>query len=215
MDKTAESLHRLFLGLPRYNWETIDQIPFRNGIYIVFEKGESYHGHERIVRVGTHTSSGRLKRRLKDHFVKEDHNGSIFRKNIGKALLNRDSDPYLEIWTVDTSKSKNKGIVDPVKERRIEQRVSEYLRRNFSFCVFNVETKEDRLRFEEAIISTLNGAGDFEASAEWLGNSSPEPIIRNCGMWLKQGLKASPLSDQEMKRLSELVGFSVSHQEAA
>lgn len=82
----CDKLHSLFLSLPRYNWETISNIPFNNGIYIVFEKGECYKGKERIVRVGTHTSDGRLKQRLFDHFLKENKDGSIFRKNIGKAM---------------------------------------------------------------------------------------------------------------------------------
>ena len=75
-------LHELFCAMPRYTWDRIADIPFTNGIYIVFEKGEQYNNMERIVRVGTHTSQDRLKRRLTDHFVNENHDGSIFRKNI-------------------------------------------------------------------------------------------------------------------------------------
>ena len=57
-------IHTLFNSLPRYNWEQISDIPFQNGIYIVFENGERYHGMNRIVRVGTHRSEGRLKQRM-------------------------------------------------------------------------------------------------------------------------------------------------------
>jgi hypothetical protein len=52
----------------------------------------------RIVRVGTHTSPNRLKIRLKDHFWHENKDGSIFRKNIGKAILNQEHNPYLQTW---------------------------------------------------------------------------------------------------------------------
>lgn len=103
-------LHELFCTMPRYTWEQISEIQFTNGIYLVFEKGERYHNMDRIVRVGTHTSADRLKKRLRDHFVKEDHDGSIFRKNIGKAILNAYNDPYLPIWTLDTSRPENKNI---------------------------------------------------------------------------------------------------------
>lgn len=48
------ALHMLFNGLPRFDWTMIDQIPYRNGIYVMFEKGESYHSMDRIVRIGTH-----------------------------------------------------------------------------------------------------------------------------------------------------------------
>ena len=33
-------LHQLLATLPRYTWEEIDEVPFRNGIYLVFEEGE-------------------------------------------------------------------------------------------------------------------------------------------------------------------------------
>lgn len=83
----ADLLHMLFNDLPRLNWEMIDQVPYQNGIYIMFEKGQSYHGMDRIVRVGTHRGQDRLLTRLKDHFIKVDANGSIFRKNIGRVFL--------------------------------------------------------------------------------------------------------------------------------
>ena len=201
----ADQLHKMFSRLPVYNWRTIDDIPIQDGIYIVFEKGEIYKGSARIVRVGTHTSQGRLKQRLKDHFVRENHNGSIFRKNIGKAMLNRERDPYLPIWTLDTSKAPNIGKEDKVKEEEVELRVSAYMQEAFTFCVFKVDAKEERLRYEEAIIATLNQTDDFKASASWLGNSSPEWEIRQSGMWLKQGLDAEPLTDNELFRLSRLV----------
>ena len=205
----AERLHELFSQLPLYSWQTIDSIPFQDGIYIVFEKGETYKGRARIVRVGTHSSQGRLRQRLKDHFVRENHNGSIFRKNIGKALLNRDRDPYLSIWTLDTSKAPNIGKEDTRKEAEVERRVSAYMREAFTFCVFQVESKEERLRLEEAIIATLSQAEDFTASASWLGKSSPEWEIRRSGMWLKQGLDAKALSKAELLRLSQLVAAEI------
>ena len=83
----ADELHQIFNRLPVYSWQTIKDVPFKDGIYIVFEKEETYKGLPRIVRVGTHTSPGRLKQRLRSHFLSEHHNSSIFRKNIGKVLL--------------------------------------------------------------------------------------------------------------------------------
>ena len=32
-------LHQMFAAMPRYSWQDIDKIPFNNGIYIMFEKG--------------------------------------------------------------------------------------------------------------------------------------------------------------------------------
>ena len=112
-------LHQLLATLPRYTWEEIDEVPFRNGIYLVFEEGETYRGMPRIVRVGTHTSPDRLRQRLRDHFVRENHNGSIFRKNIGKALLHQTGDPYLATWSLDTSRPPYKGMEDLHREREV------------------------------------------------------------------------------------------------
>ena len=97
-------LHKLFNVMPRFRWDTISTIDFDSGIYVVFETGETYCGMDRIVRVGTHRSDGRLRARLKDHFYDENKDGSIFRKNIGRAILNKNHSPYLEIWNTDTSK---------------------------------------------------------------------------------------------------------------
>ena len=54
-------LHCLFNHLPRFRWDSIDRVGFDDGIYIIFEDGESYYGMDRIVRVGTHDSDGRLR----------------------------------------------------------------------------------------------------------------------------------------------------------
>ena len=194
-------LHQHLTALPRYTWEEIDEVPFRNGIYLVFEEGETYRGMPRIVRVGTHTSTDRLRQRLKDHFVRENHNGSIFRKNIGKALLNQTGDPYLPTWSLDTSRFPYKGMEDPHREREVEQAVSRYLRTHMTFSAFEVETQEQRLRLEEGIIASLHQTEDFQASSAWLGRFSPEKEIRESGMWLKQGLDGIPLDDEELEAL--------------
>ena len=199
-------LHRLFCAMPRYTWDQISQIPFTNGIYIIFEKGEQYHGMERIVRVGTHTSANRLKARLVDHFVRENHDGSIFRKNVGKAILNAYQDPYLTIWTMDTSKPENRRFLDEEKNADTERRVSKYLRENFTFTVFQVMDKDERLRMEEAIIATLNAETTFIPGSKWPGLYSPEKEIRESGLWLKQGLNGKPMTDSEFERLLVLCG---------
>ena len=97
-------LHRLFNDMPMFCWNMIGKIGFDNGIYIVFEEGETYNNMNRVVRVGTHDKDGRLRKRLKDHYVHANKDGSVFRKNVGKAILNRDHDPYLKIWSMNSSK---------------------------------------------------------------------------------------------------------------
>jgi len=194
-------LHTLFNSLPRYRWDTINSIPFDNGIYILFENGEKYRNTDRIVRVGTHRSNGRLRRRLKDHFISENKDGSIFRKNIGKAILNENNHAYLRVWNVDTSKPENiirlGDNYNPAFQKKVEASVSKYMRENFSFVCFPVTTEQERLRLEEGIIATLNNAPDFSASVNWQGKHSTEFEIVQSGLWLKQGLNGTPLSVNE------------------
>ena len=186
----------------RYDYSTIDEIPFTNGIYIMFEKGESYKGYDRIVRVGTHTSDNRLKKRLKDHFLKENKDGSIFRKNIGKAILNKNRHPYLNVWNLDTKKAADK--YDAEFQYKIENQISTYLKDNITFTCFQVDTKEDRLRLEEGIIALLNSSSSFVSSENWRGRFSPINDISQSGLWLREGLNGKSLTFSEYKKIVAL-----------
>lgn len=183
--------------MPRYTWEQISQIPFTNGIYIIFEKDGQYHGMERVVRVGTHRLPDRLRTRLSDHFVKKDHGGSIFRKNIGKAILNAYWDPYLETWTVDTSKPEKHAYINKKKNADTERRVSKFLRERFSFTVFQMTDKNERLRMKETIIAGMDAESEFMPGSKWSDIYSLEQEIRESGMWLKQGLNGKPITEAE------------------
>ncbi len=199
------TLHELFGTAKRFTYDEINRIPFNNGIYIVFEKGERYNNLERIVRVGTHDSPDRLKTRLKDHFFNENKDGSIFRKNIGKAILNKRHDDYLDTWSLDTSKNENRIFVNIQKQKAVEKEVSDYLRNNFTYTCFEVENKEKRLRLEKAIIATLNLQEDFCPSKEWLGRFSPVERIRESGLWLTIGLDAQKLTSDESRFIKSSV----------
>jgi hypothetical protein len=47
---------------------------------------------------------------------------------------------------------------------------------------------------ERALIGTVASCRNCRPSAQWLGNYSPKPKIRESGLWLVQHLKAAPLS---------------------
>ena len=203
----CKAVHIFFNMMPRMEYQMIDNIPFNNGIYIMFEEGEKFGDLDRIVRVGTHTSEDRLKRRLKDHFISQNKDGSIFRKNVGKALLSKNNDSYLNIWTLDTSNKKHTATIDKKKETEIENVVSDYLHNNISFVCFPIINKEDRLRIEEALISLLNRSDDFHPDNNWLGEFSPVDRIRSSGLWLTQGLEAEPLIADELGLIKDSVRF--------
>lgn len=207
----VNALHMLFNSLPRFNWTMIHEIPYKNGIYIMFENGESYCNMDRIVRVGTHRSQDRLHKRLKDHFVKEDSDSSIFRKNIGRAFLNKIDSPYLQTWEIDMHRSENVQkyghLINEKLEAELESKITQYLRNNISFVCFPVEEKVERLRLEKGIIATLNKHPIFGPSSNWLGLSNPIFEISNSGLWNRQSLDGQPLSDLELERVKCLTRF--------
>jgi hypothetical protein len=140
MSDLCRKLHQLFEQQPHFRFPSFtEQIP-RNGIYMLFERGELAHDTDRIVRVGTHTGNDQLHSRLEQHFLRENKDRSIFRKNIGRALLSRDHDSFLEQWELDltTRAAKNRyaGRIDTQKQKEVERQVTEYIQGNFSFAVF-------------------------------------------------------------------------------
>lgn len=211
------ALHMFFNALPRMDWTMIKNVQYKNGIYIMFEKGQSYLGMDRIVRVGTHRGQDRLKIRLEDHFVKSDSDRSIFRKNIGRALLSKANDTYIKAWELDTTKAEDKvrngHLIDEAKEAEIEKEISSYLKNNISFLCFPVETETERLRLEEGIISLLNKTHNFKPCDNWLGLSSPIKEISNSGLWNKQGLNGEPLNISEFSKIKHLIRFGSTNNE--
>ena len=82
-------LHKIFNSQIRYSFpfKQREKEILQNGIYIIFERGEHFMNFDRIVRVGTHNGDNQLRSRLNQHFVKENKNRSIFRKNIGRMEM--------------------------------------------------------------------------------------------------------------------------------
>lgn len=208
MSHLCAELHHLANELPRFQFPFNDKLIPKNGIYIVFEKNEMGHDADRIVRIGTHTGLNQLRSRLKQHFVQENKDRSIFRKNIGRCILHRTADPYLKVWELDCtsseSKVKHSPLIDSVYQQEIERRVSEYIQQNFSFCVLEVLSKEERLYLESRIVSTVAVCQKCGPSEHWVGMSSPVQKIRNSGLWQVNELYKEPLSSEDKRRLVEL-----------
>ena len=193
MEKTLTlELHELFNSekLTRYSYPFSSKGFPTNGVYIFFEKGETIttpdgRPLDRIVRVGTHEKDDNLYKRLKQHFT-GNITSSIFRKDIGKAL------------------SANKETDKTYKEEEI----SKYMRENLSFVVFEVETEEERLCWEERIVFTLSKAvilGQISPSEDWLGKSSPKEKIRKSGLWQVEGIYIEELDKASINKLMQIV----------
>jgi hypothetical protein len=209
VSQICHRVHELFAQLPKWEFPLdAGRIP-QNGIYILFEKAEFAHEADRIVRIGTHTGNNQLSSRLEQHFVKENKDRSIFRKNIGRAILNRDGDPFLAQWEIDLTtreaKERYAAMVDLRKLQEVEKRVTERIQGNFRFVVFRVDDKVERLRWESRIISTVSQCEECRPSEHWLGLHSPKAKIRESGLWLVNELYKQPFSESGFEALRTAV----------
>lgn len=196
----------------------LEQLP-ENGIYFFYEDRE-FWGHggykPRIVRIGTH-KDGNFRSRIKEHFLLDEsrmnfnatqpapHERSIFRKNIGRALLNKAKDVYLKIWEIDFTIKKNRKIYghlrDIQKEKTIESEVTRILRGKFSFKFIMVAggqmEKMGAKGLEVSLIGTVAQCLLCRPSSNWLGRHSPKKQIKESGLWMVQHLKANRINESD------------------
>ena len=188
----CKRLHELAMRLERHTFPIVEEKIPGNGVYLLFEKWEQSHGMDRIVRVGSHRGEDNLVARLREHFVKPNKDRSIFRKNIGRALLNMNQDPFLRQWDLDLTTREARRqygqLVDTERQRQVESDVTRTIQERFSFVVLPVRDRSERLTLESSIISVVSLCDECRPSGEWLGNSSPEMRVRESGLWQKQGL---------------------------
>lgn len=208
MTATCDRLHRILREREIFRFPFDGSFIPTNGIYVLYESGELGHGGERIVRVGTHTGSGQLRSRLKQHFLNENKDRSIFRKNIGRALLSGEQDPFLKHWELDLTTSVAKTaygeIVDFDKQKAVERRVTDCIQNRFHFVVISVPMKDDRLELEARMISTVFDCPDCRPSQQWLGLHSPKVKIRDSGLWQVNELCGELLSEKHFLMLDQL-----------
>jgi len=87
----------------------------------------------------------------------------------------------------------------------MEERISNYVQINLSFCVFQIDTKDDRLFWESKIVSTLAKASDIKPSDKWLGNYSPKDKIKVSGLWQVNELYNDGLTELEFEQLKHKI----------
>jgi hypothetical protein len=232
MSELCKWLHERLDSLPVVSFPfAIEKLP-RNGIYFFYENGEDWgHGgtKPRIVRIGT-ARDGNFRSRISEHFLLDErkmqfdtsraapHERSIFRKNIGLALLNREHDPYMKVWEKDlTSRqardewSSRRNIN---KEKHIEGEITQILRKTFSFRFLVMDSQAQRMGktgLESPLIGSVAHCEECRPSDLWLGRYSPKPKISAGKLWLVQYLSSSPLSASDQS----LVIDGISQTEAA
>ena len=193
MNLLVLKLHRLFNSLHRFHFVNEKNVDLpSNGIYIFFEEGENYvtpQGEilDRIVRIGTHKVDDRLFERLKNYF-EGSVKSSVFRKCVAECL--------------QVKEHKNK-----TSEKITETDISKYMQENFSFVVFEVKTKTERLKWEYKLIQTISKAvflGEITPSEKWLGKFSPINEITKGGLWQKEGVY-DEVTSQDLEDLAKRI----------
>jgi hypothetical protein len=202
MSNLCEALHKAIGAATPLKYPFSAEVIPSCGIYIMLEVGEEAHGTHRIVRVGTHTGTkSTLGSRLEDHYVRENKDRSIFRKNIGRAMLARSGDPFLEDWNKDLTSRKarqeTQGRIDLDQQAEVERRVTEYIRSRIFVVPIPMASRDGLGKLERSLIATIAQCRECSPSAEWLGNWSPQPKIRHSGLWQEQGVESAYRLDVE------------------
>ncbi len=129
---------------------------------------------------------------------------SIFRKNIGRALLNQRKDPYLRIWEIDFTSHRAREefahLRDIPKEKALEAEITSRLRSKFSFKAIEFTGQAQRMGkegMEAVLIGTLAKCPTCQPSTNWLGRHSPKPEIAGGKLWLIQHLDANVINEQD------------------
>lgn len=210
MSSACKYLHTVLASRSRLHGSFDPRSVPGDGIYVMFQAGERAHGTDRIVRVGTHSGTGNLPKRLGEHFHKQNKDRSIFRKHVGRCLLAPRHDPFLEQWEIDLTTRKMRerhgNRIDKEKLQAVEDEVTDFLGSQFSFVALAVGNNADSASIEHALLATVAQCGECHPSKNWLGMHHPGPTIRAAGLWNVQGLKGQPLSEQESIEIMGTLG---------
>jgi hypothetical protein len=236
MDTTQECawLHKILSSCPivAYPFD-VEKLP-KNGIYFFYEKGELNTHDDKlgIVRVGTHKGDN-FRSRISEHYLLDgmkrfDNNSpapkdrSIFRKNIGRALLNKKNSEYLPIWEQDfTTKAvqqKYRHKRDTAFEYSVETEITGILRKTFNFRFIEIDDQELRMGkkgLEGRLIGTLSHCRLCKPSSQWLGNHSPKKQIRESGLWLIQHLNDDGITVKDKDLISRLIAGKCMREETS
>jgi len=180
----CEQLDKLLNALPAFTEPS--RVPFSNGLYFFYEKGEtSRHAPDgRIVRVGNHPrSQDSLKRRLRMHYS-GSKNGSVFRKFLGGAILRR-MDPNSPCLQPRPGQGhwEKQDMHACENCKPIERQVSQLLKSSFWFRCIEIEKRDLRNTLEKKLIATISLCPICKPSDNWLGKFAYSDNVRNSGLW--------------------------------
>jgi hypothetical protein len=175
------------------------------GVYFFLESGGTRGATEqlRVTRVGTHAvsegSSTTLWDRLKQHYGTGsgssdhphggNHRGSVYRKRVGEALIEKHDlhEEYPDWDNRWSSIDRDRSAVRD-EEYILERRVSTYIREQpFLWASIDDEPSadSDRAYVEQNTIALLSNyeADTIDSRDDWLGRYSRSKQIHNSGLW--------------------------------
>jgi hypothetical protein len=222
-------LHEHLQLLPIFKYPFDLKLLPTNGIYFFYEEDEnSDHGDgilkPRIVRIGTHKENN-FRTRISEHFLLNESrmkftlinpkpsDRSIFRKNIGRALLNKQKDfDYLKVWDIDyishIKRTKSSQLRNIDKEKNIESQITSLLCKTFYFRVIPLVGQEKRIGktgMESRLIGTVARCKLCNQSKNWMGKYSPIPRIKGGKLWLSQHLDSVGLTENDQIYILEAI----------
>jgi len=214
------SIHKLFNDTKRHTYPFPEKIQ-KNGLFVLFEKGEKFQDEDRIVYVGSNNKENRIPKMLKYIFKDGNRDNTSFRKNIGKSLLEKEDSKYIKkfkvhptakikkLWDMDIKRFDEEYLEDSKENEEIEnveEMVSDYIQNNFSISIIEIDNKIKRLHLKSKIISSLSLADEFKPSDNWLGYDSPREKIRKSGLWLEQhiGNRENQLTEEDLEYLKKI-----------
>lgn len=174
------------------------------GVYFFFEPGEARTttgSGLRVVRVGTHglrkNGKANLWGRLRQHRGNVggnnpgggNHRGSVFRKHLGTALINRDnwSGGIADSWGVGSNASRNVRDIEVPLEREVSKHIGSM---PFIWLEIDDAPGPDSLRgyIERNSIALLSNfhRGSYpidSPSASWLGQWAKSFKVQQSGLW--------------------------------
>lgn len=201
---TYDKLTAIFNNMTKHRFPYNEMEIKKNGIYIMFENGERHNEFDRVVRIGSHTGVNRLLERIDEHYIGNDHRDSIFRKHLGRCFLTlyKKTD-YIKTWDLKIKKREDKvkhiDKIDWNIEQIIEDKITSYIKDNFSFIVIpNLTDETKRLRLEAGLIAIFAQFDNKQISETWIGRCHPDVKILKSGLWNIHDINNKPLNDEEI-----------------
>jgi len=168
---TCQNLHEIVRRGRRFNFPFDEDLICSNGIYVLFEKGESGHNGKRIVRIGYNLEQGNLFPTINRH-VYGNINTSIFRRYIRECLT---------------------------ENNRNNNQIKNHIVEHFTFVIIRVDDKRCRSELRKKLIATVATCRLCEPSRNWFGLNSPEERIQNSGLWQVQNLNGQQLTPADLE----------------